>query len=160
MDATVQTLLLGLGGFGKNILEYLQNNKDIFVLPNDYHTLVFCNDTQPEQEVLPDFGTLFEKYERIVIFAGIGGRYSSRTLETILKQKNLKIEKFYIAVVSPFSFEKKTNQRRARLILSKIIASKIGCGIFANSEVLNRMNSDVNKAFEDFHKKIIESIAW
>jgi hypothetical protein len=89
MNSTAKTLLLGIGGFGGNILGYLQKNTDSFILPNNYSTLIFSKENDIKDEKVPDFSSIFEEYQRIIIFAGIGGTHPSTVLQTILKQEKL-----------------------------------------------------------------------
>lgn len=105
-----------------------------------------------------DLLSYISQAQKVTIFAGIGGNFTFEVLHELINSEKIKRDRLYIAAISPFSFEGKAKAVVAKETLKTIMEAHMGCGIFANDEIIyNNQNEGVIKQMETFFDKVIKS---
>jgi cell division GTPase FtsZ len=183
MGESMAHLLIGIGGFGSNILRHIHDNNQIDTLPIVFEMLLIHTDGQSVDYPFPavettrnlaviDSNTSLKTTEelmhrintadRIIVFAGIGGGFTCEVLHEMIHSSSIDQTKGYIAAISPFSFEGRAKAAIAKETLKTIIDAQIGCGIFANDDLIegDYDHQEVVQRMKAFNEKIIASIPW
>lgn len=173
-------LFIGIGGFGSKLLRYIHKNNLLNTLSNNTKMLLIDNDTKAQEhpfdaviaarglgviqsniyiKTQDDLLNHISQAQKVTIFAGIGGSFTFEALHELINYEKIKRDRLYIAAISPFSFEGKEKAAIAKETLKTIIDAHIGCGIFANDEIIdNNQNEGVIKQMEAFFDKVIKSV--
>lgn len=175
-------LLIGLGGFGSKILRYIYKKNILSTLPGTCETLLIVDDGKSTDYPFPTAVTVrglrviesntglntkenllhhIHDAEKIIIFAGIGGSFTCEALYELIHTSIIDKTKLYIVAISPFSFEGRDKSAIAKETLKTILDARIGCGVFANDELIDgNQNNEVIAQMEAFNEKIIASIPF
>lgn len=175
-------LLIGIGGFGLEILHHVHKKNMLASLSKITETLLIIDDEKSADYPFPTAVTIrglgiiktymgFEtkedllqyiaNAESVVIFAGVGGSFTCEALYEIIHSPIIDNAKIYIAAVSPFAFEGRAKAAIAKETLKMILDAQIGCGIYANDDLIDKNQNDkVIARMEAFNEIIIASIPW
>jgi cell division GTPase FtsZ len=175
-------LLIGFGGFGSKILRYIHKKNILGTIPGVYETLLIDDDGKSSDYPFPTAITVrglgviesnaglrtkedllyrIHDAKRVIIFAGIGGSFTCEALYELIHTTMIDKNKLYIVAISPFSFEGHAKAAIAKETLKTIIDAQIGCGVFANEELIDQhRDHEVIARMEAFNDKIIASIPW
>lgn len=172
-------LLIGIGGFGSKFLRYMHKKGLVSTLSKDIKMLLIDNDTIPSEHSFDAVTTVRElgviqsnisistqdellnyisQAQKVTIFAGIGGSFVFEVLYELMNSEKIKKDRLYVTAISPFSFEGSTKAAIAEATLKNIIDADIGCGLFANDEIINNQNEGIIKQMEAFFDKILGTV--
>lgn len=181
--------LIGIGGGGSNIVEYLSNTYplqyDVLIINSDKKALetknvdkkillqkdniygcgsnIVCGYNLITSDVISQVKYFIEKNKDIFIFVTLGGGCGTGSLKAIseeLKNSNYRLN---FILITPFKWEGIKKSERANEVIKKIKNDFQNVYIYSNNELLSFGNLGINECFkiqnEKFNKFIIERLS-
>lgn len=167
----MKTLLIGMGGFGKNLINDIKSDL------NDHidQALIAKNYTLRDSDVISDNDVvskidlddmyidkvkkLIEDYDQVIIANGLGlGSCKSlvHIIDIIISSK----KNVEVIVTKPFKWEGKTRAELSESIIQELTDKGISMKIFDNNEMMNYLDEDIDthEAFKVYNDVICEYI--
>lgn len=164
-DKQMETILIGLGGFGLNLINDIQDDvetKIITVLVAQSNILknskAVCK-IELDDNVLSKIQEVVSIYKNIIVANGLGGNSSKYLMQIVgmLEENNKNTE---VIVTKPFSWEAKEKNGLSDSILNKLVEKDINIRVYENDTVQNNVGENIStkEAFKSYHKAIGEYI--
>ena len=163
----MQTLLIGLGGFGMNLINDIQSEietKIITAVVAESSSLKNSNAAHKielNDELLKKVEVLTLDFKNIIIANGLGGNSSKKLMQIVdMLEKNKK--SMEVIVNKPFSWETEERNRLSESIIHKLIDKYVNIKIFGNDSVKDYFTENItmNEIFKLHHKDIGEYIIY
>lgn len=178
--------IIGLGGGGSNIVEYLSNKYpleyDALIINSDKKALetknvdkkillqkdnnygcgsnIVCGYTLVTSDVILQIKYFIERNEDIYIFVTLGGGCGTGSLKAIAQEFKDSYYKLNFILITPFKWEGIKKSERANEIIKEIKNNFRNVYIYSNDELLSSGDLGINECFkiqnEKFNKLIKE----
>ena len=179
--------IIGLGGGGSNIVEYLSNNYsmnyDGLIINSDKKALetknvdkkillqkdniygcgsnIVCGYTLITSDVISQIKYFIERNREIYIFATLGGGCGTGSLKAIAQEFKDYDYRLNFILTTPFKWEGVKKYERANEVIQQIKNDFKNVYVYPNNDLLNFGNLGITECFkiqnEKFNKLIVES---
>lgn len=160
----MKILLIGLGGFGINLINDIKNNLDeqidyaIVTKDDSFEHCKLKPKIELNENMLNEIDNLIVEYDKVFIASGLSGR-SSKNLVQIAEHIYKNKKEVEVIVNKPFTWEGKERMLLSESIISKLIEKYIPIKIFNNDDILEHIEKEpIGEAFKIYSDSIYQYI--